>query len=144
MGEKVERISGSFFRGFTVGGANILPVLTRRVDSLNTPASVDTAGPATYTAAQIGRGIILRDPSGAARTDVLPTAALLIAGVVVRIYRDPRVLAVLVGRPGIGSEFFYQVDRILGHMKVESLHDVNTLPYRIGSLGCGLDIEVPS
>ena len=81
MGEKVERISGSFFRGFTVGGANILPVLTRRVDSLNTPASVDTAGPATYTAAQIGRGIILRDPSGAARTDVLPTAALLIAGV---------------------------------------------------------------
>ena len=81
MGEKVERISGSFFRGFTVGGVNILPILTRRVDSLNTPASVDTAGAATYTAAQIGRGIILRDPSGAARTDVLPTAALLIAGV---------------------------------------------------------------
>ena len=81
MGEKVERISGSFFRGFTVGGVNILPILTRRVDSMNTPASVDTAGAATYTAAQIGRGIILRDPSGAARTDVLPTAALLIAGV---------------------------------------------------------------
>lgn len=81
MGEKVERISGSFFRGFTVGGVNILPILTRRVDSLNTPAAVDTAGPATYTAAQIGRGIILRDPGVAARTDVLPTAALLIAGV---------------------------------------------------------------
>ena len=81
MGEKVERISGSFFRGFTVGGVNILPILTRRVDSLNTPASVDTAGAATYTAAQIGRGIILRDTNGAARTDVLPTAALLIAGV---------------------------------------------------------------
>lgn len=81
MGEKVERISGSFFRGFTVGGANILPILTRRVDSLNTPASVDTAGAATYTAAQIGRGIILRDPNGGNRTDVLPTAALLIAGV---------------------------------------------------------------
>lgn len=81
MGEKVERISGSFFRGFTVGGVNILPILTRRVDSLNTPASVDTAGAATYTAAQIGRGIILRDPGVAARTDVLPTAALLIAGV---------------------------------------------------------------
>lgn len=81
MGEKVERISGSFFRGFTVGGANILPILTRRVDSLNTPASVDTAGAATYTAAQIGRGIILRDTNGGNRTDTLPTAALLIAGV---------------------------------------------------------------
>lgn len=81
MGEKVERISGSFFRGFTVGGANILPILTRRIDSLNTPASVDTAGPATYTAAQIGRGIILRDTNGGNRTDTLPTAALLIAGV---------------------------------------------------------------
>ena len=80
MGEKVERISGSFFRGFTVGGANILPVLTRRVDSLNTPASVDTAGPATYTAAQIGRGIIIRDTPFAV-TDTITTAALLIAGV---------------------------------------------------------------
>lgn len=81
MGEKVERISGSFFRGFTVGGANILPVLTRRIDSLNTPASVDAPGPATYTAAQIGRGIILRDSTGGPFTDTLPTAALLIAGV---------------------------------------------------------------
>jgi hypothetical protein len=81
MGEKVERISGSFFRGFVVGGANILPTLTRRVDSLNTPASETAAGAATYTAAQITRGIIRRDPGGASRTDVLPTAALLIAGV---------------------------------------------------------------
>lgn len=81
MGEKVERISGSFFRGFTVGGVNILPILTRRVDSLNTPATVDTNGPATYTAAQIGRGIILRIFPGGPFTDALPTAALLIAGV---------------------------------------------------------------
>ena len=81
MGEKVERISGSFFRGFVVGGANILPILTRRVDSLNTPASETTAGAATYTAAQIARGIIRRDPGAASRTDVLPDATLLIAGV---------------------------------------------------------------
>ena len=81
MGEKVERISGSFFRGFVVGGANILPILTRRVDSLNTPASETTASAVTYTAAQIARGIIRRDPGAASRTDVLPTAALLIAGV---------------------------------------------------------------
>lgn len=80
MGEKVEKVGGRFLRGFDVGITNILPTLTRRVDEMNTPASVDTAGAATYTAAQISTGIILRDPNGASRTDVLPTAALLIAG----------------------------------------------------------------
>lgn len=42
------------------------------------PTNITTAGAATYTAAQILGGIILRDPSGSARTDVLPTAALLL------------------------------------------------------------------
>lgn len=43
------------------------------------PASINTAGAATYTAAQILSGIIVRDPNGAGRTDTLPTAALLVA-----------------------------------------------------------------
>jgi hypothetical protein len=81
MGEKVEKISGSYFRGFTVGNSSVLPVLRRRIDGLNTPATVNTAGAETYTAAQISRGIILRDPNGASRTDTLPTAAFIIAGV---------------------------------------------------------------
>jgi hypothetical protein len=81
MGEKVEKVSGSYFRGFTVGGSDVLPILRRRVDGFNTPASVTTAGAETYTAAQIARGIILRDPNGAPRTDTLPTAAFLITGV---------------------------------------------------------------
>lgn len=38
-----------------------------------------TAGAVTYTAAQILGGLIVRDPAGSARTDVLPTAALLLA-----------------------------------------------------------------
>lgn len=42
-------------------------------------ATISTAGAATYTAAQILGGIIARDPNGAGRTDVLPTAALLVA-----------------------------------------------------------------
>lgn len=42
-------------------------------------ATVATAGAATYTAAAILGGIIARDPAGAGRTDVLPTAALLVA-----------------------------------------------------------------
>lgn len=45
------------------------------------PSSIATAGPETYTAAQILSGVIVRDPAGAARTDTLPTAALLVAAV---------------------------------------------------------------
>jgi predicted RecA/RadA family phage recombinase len=43
------------------------------------PASYATAGAQTYTAADILGGIIVRDPNGASRSDVLPTAALLVA-----------------------------------------------------------------
>ena len=38
-----------------------------------------TAGALTYTAAMLLGGIILRDPNGAGRSDVTPTAALLLA-----------------------------------------------------------------
>ncbi len=40
---------------------------------------VTTAGAATYTAAQLLTGIIVRDCAGASRTDTLPTATLLVA-----------------------------------------------------------------
>lgn len=43
------------------------------------PTSDATAGARTYTAAEILGGIIVRDPAGAGRSDVLPTAALLVA-----------------------------------------------------------------
>ena len=48
---------------------------------LLTVTNVTTAGAATFTSAQIEGGIITRDPSGADRTDVMPTAALLVAGI---------------------------------------------------------------
>lgn len=38
-----------------------------------------TAGARTYTAAEILGGLILRDPAGGARSDVTPTAALIVA-----------------------------------------------------------------
>jgi hypothetical protein len=40
-----------------------------------------TAGPATYTAAGLLGGLILRDPTGASRSDVSPTAALIVAAI---------------------------------------------------------------
>lgn len=50
----------------------------RMVDQ-TTPSAITTAGAVTYTADQIYGGIILRDPNGAGRTDILPTAALLVS-----------------------------------------------------------------
>jgi hypothetical protein len=44
-------------------------------------SSIDTAGAVTYTAAQLLGGLILRDPNGAGRSDVTPTAALIIAAI---------------------------------------------------------------
>ncbi len=40
-----------------------------------------TAGAVTYTAAELLGGLILRDPNGAGRSDVTPTAELLIAAI---------------------------------------------------------------
>lgn len=45
------------------------------------PTSYATAGNATITAAQVLSGVIVRDCGGGARTDTLPTAALLVAAV---------------------------------------------------------------
>lgn len=45
-----------------------------------TPTTITTAGAATYTAANLASGMILRDPNGAGRTDLTDTAALIIAG----------------------------------------------------------------
>lgn len=46
-----------------------------------TPSTITTAGAATYTAAELIGGLILRDPNGAARADVTPSAALLVAAI---------------------------------------------------------------
>ena len=44
-----------------------------------TAATIVTAGAATYTAKDLLSGVILRDPTGASRTDVLPTCTLIAA-----------------------------------------------------------------
>jgi hypothetical protein len=43
------------------------------------PVTYTTAGAVTYTAADLLGGLILRDPNGAIRSDVTPTAALIVA-----------------------------------------------------------------
>ena len=68
-------------------------VLAESFISRPTVTSDATAGARTYTAAEILGGIIVRDCAGAGRSDVLPTAALLVAamekpriGDVLRVY----------------------------------------------------------
>lgn len=70
----------------TTGSAKLIGAPPPRANSIEkelspAPTSISTAGPVTYTAAQIMSGIIVRDTNGASRTDVLPTAALLVAAV---------------------------------------------------------------
>lgn len=62
----------------TQGTGVVLPTVGRMVN-ITTVTTVTTAGAVTYTAAQLKGGLILRDPNGAGRSDVTPTAALLVA-----------------------------------------------------------------
>lgn len=54
---------------------------TRFLDQKGAFTSYATVGAQTYTAADILSGTIIRDCNGASRSDVLPTAALLVAAV---------------------------------------------------------------
>lgn len=80
MFRSLESRGGKFLWGFAIGLARTWPFLTINDQQDQPPAAVSTAGAATYTVQQIIRGTIQRDPNGAGRTDTLPTAALLIAG----------------------------------------------------------------
>lgn len=60
--------------------ANTNQINTVLFDTCN-PKTVTTAGAVTYTAGDLLRGLILRDPNGAGRADVTPTAALMVAAV---------------------------------------------------------------
>lgn len=53
----------------------------RLIEQQGDPTFDNTAGPLTVTAAMILGGTLLRDPNGAGRTDVLSTAALLVAAI---------------------------------------------------------------
>lgn len=57
------------------------PFLSGPVLEKVTVTTDSTAGAVTLTAAQILGGLILRDPNGAGRSDVFPTAALLVAAI---------------------------------------------------------------
>ncbi|RJQ22025.1 MAG: hypothetical protein C4560_03090 [Nitrospiraceae bacterium] len=57
------------------------PAINDAVARVSTVTTKTTAGAVTYTAAELIGGLILRDPNGGARSDVTPTAALIVAGI---------------------------------------------------------------
>ncbi len=58
-----------------------LPAITQVAWQRATVTTVNTAGPRTYTAAELIGGMILRDTNGDNRSDVTPTAALIVAAI---------------------------------------------------------------
>lgn len=60
-----------------------LAVVARKFMDFIVPVTVATAGPVTFTPAQFLGGLILRDCAGAARADLPPTGADIIAALTV-------------------------------------------------------------
>ncbi len=58
-----------------------VPAITTVPWQQATITTKSTAGAVTFTAAELLGGLILRDPAGADRSDVSPTAALIVAGI---------------------------------------------------------------
>ncbi len=73
----------AFPRGFTGFTRLIADWILARCISLfkTTVTTYNAAGDMAMTAAQVLGGLILRDPNGAARADVLPAAAPLVAAI---------------------------------------------------------------
>lgn len=61
------------------------PAITDAVQRVTTVTTDATAGARTYTAAELVGGLILRDPAGGNRSDVSPTAALIVGAVTAAI-----------------------------------------------------------
>src|SRR5690242_6722136 len=72
-----------------------LAALANRLVDFLTVTTDTTAGALTYTAAMLLGGLILRDPNGAGRSDVTPTAA--------------QILAALEGKATVGQGFEFTI-----------------------------------
>ena len=60
--------------------ARSFPHFNTQIYPTVTPTTINAAANVTYTPAQVLSGLILRDPAGAGRTDTLPSAQAMVAG----------------------------------------------------------------
>lgn len=84
LGDTITDSVGTTWECITAGSGVLDNFIgTRKSDGtyeLAPPTSINTAGNVVLTAAQVLSGIIVRDTNGLARTDTLPTAAQMVAG----------------------------------------------------------------
>lgn len=76
------------------------------------PVSINTAGNVTYNATQILGGVIVRDCAGAARSDSLPTAASIVAGMFRGFSTD--MLRCLIVNGSAGANDAQQITLLVG------------------------------
>lgn len=95
-----DAITGFTFWYKVASGANGWSKIGSTIDgkSLDVKTADSTAGNVTYTAANIVNGFIPRDPNGASRTDVSPTAAQLLAQA-----------RTVFGNIAVGSNFIFEI-----------------------------------
>lgn len=74
-------VSGDIIPCFVHPDLDLAGLFSGRVFETRTVTTSNTAGALTYTAAMILGGVILRDPNGAARSDVTDTAAAIVAAI---------------------------------------------------------------
>jgi hypothetical protein len=79
MPTQVDRMPAVFRHVMANNGEPVgsIPVITP--PDKTTVSTITTAAAVSYTAAQFIGGLILRDPNGGARADLVPTAALMVA-----------------------------------------------------------------
>lgn len=77
---------------------NALFALSKRIIDFLTVTTDATAAAITYTAASLLGGLILRDPAGAARSDVTPTATQIV-----------EALTVSGRAPVVGAAFWFAI-----------------------------------
>ena len=75
----VNVVTGNYFYCASSVWRRFTPNSVNGAYGMTTVTTKTTAGAVTYTAAEILGGLIKRDPNGAGRSDVTPTATLLIA-----------------------------------------------------------------
>jgi hypothetical protein len=96
--------------GPSLSPARSFPHFNSQLYPTVTPTLINTAAAVTYTPAQVLSGLILRDPAGAGRTDTLPSAQAMVAGlpgcavgtIVEFFVRNDGGATVLV-QPGVGG-----------------------------------------
>jgi hypothetical protein len=95
-----KEISGHSFWYKTAAGANGWEKVNSSLDSksLTVQTAITDAGAVTHTAANVVNGFIPRDPNGAGRTDVTPTAAQLLAQA-----------RTVFGNIAVGSNFVFEI-----------------------------------